>query len=90
MQKQGVWVLWIGSVAAMILGGGWVATAGKWVFGITLVAHIIEFFVQRPLFERAGGSLSHHFVQTLIYGLYHWMPIKKRLESEGAGASSDA
>ena len=89
MQKQSVWVIWIGSAAAMLLGSGWVATLGQWVFGLTLVAHVVEFFVMRSVFERAGGSMSHHFVQTLVYGLFHWSPIKQRLEAdEGAAQAS--
>ena len=44
---------------------------------------------QRKVFERAGGSMSHHFVQTLVYGLFHWSPIKQRLEAdEGAAQAS--
>ena len=85
MQKQSVWVLWVGSVAAMLLGTGWVATAGQWAFGLTFVAHLVEFLMNRSLFERAGESMSHHFAQTMIYGFFHWAPIKKRLESESAG-----
>jgi hypothetical protein len=84
MLKQSVWGIWVGSVAAMILGSGWVATLGQWVFGLTLVAHVVEFFVHRSLFERAEGSMGHHFVQTLIYGLFHWTPIKERLEQEAS------
>lgn len=82
--KQSVWVLWIGSLVAMVAGSGAVATAGMWIFGITLVAHLVEFFVKRPLFERAGGSLGHHFVQTMIYGLFHWKPIEDRLAAPDA------
>ena len=82
MQKQGVWVIWIGSLAAMFFGSGWIATVGEWAFGLTLVAHLVEFFLNRPLFEKAGGSMAHHFVQTMIYGLFHWTPIKKQLEAE--------
>jgi hypothetical protein len=81
--KQSVWVLWIGSLAAMLLASGWIATVGQVFFWLTLVAHIVEFFMKRPLFERAGGSMGHHFVQTLIYGLFHWKPIEERLESGG-------
>ena len=86
MQKQSVWVIWIASLAAMLFGGGWVATIGQWVFGLMFVAHLVEFFVMRSLFERAGGSMGHHFVQTMIYGLFHWTPIKQRLESEEGAA----
>jgi hypothetical protein len=88
MQKQGVWVIWVGSLAAMVFGSGWVATVGTWAFGLTFAAHIVEFFVYRSLFERADGSMSHHFVQTLIYGLFHCKPIMERLESVAASASS--
>jgi hypothetical protein len=82
MQKQGVWVIWIGSLAAMIFGSGWIATVGQWAFGLTFVAHLIEFFLNRPLFVKAGGSMGHHFVQTMIYGFFHWTSIKKQLEAE--------
>jgi uncharacterized protein YhhL (DUF1145 family) len=82
MAKHSIWFVWTGSVAAMVFGTGWLATIGQWVFGLTLLAHIVEFIVLRSLFERAGGSMGHHFVQTLIYGLFHWTPIKQRLDSE--------
>jgi len=77
MQKQGVWVLWIGSLAAFALGSGWVAVVGQWVFGLTAVAHVAEFLWKRPLYARVGGSMGHHFVQTMIYGLYHWKPLEE-------------
>ena len=82
--KQSVWILWFGSLAAMVLGSGAVATAGQWIFGLTFVAHLVEFVVKRPLFERTDGSMGHHFVQTMIYGLFHWTPIKERLEADEA------
>lgn len=85
MQKQSVWVIWVGSVAAMMFGSGWVVTAGQWAFGLVLVAHVVEFIVYRSLFERAEGSMGHHFVQTMIFGLFHWTPIKEQLEAEDAG-----
>jgi hypothetical protein len=83
--KYGVWLLWFGSAAAAAFGDGGVATAGQLVFWLTLLAHVAEFVVKRPLFERAGGSMGHHFVQTLIYGLFHWKPIQDRLD----GAEGD-
>ena len=87
MQKQGVFVLWFGSLAAWFLGGGWISTAGQVVFGLTFVAHIVEFVINRPLFEKADGSMGHHFVQTMIYGFLHWQPIKERLAAESGGAT---
>jgi len=82
MQKQSVWILWVGVIAMWALGGGWVATAGRWIFGLIFVAHAVEFIVHRSLFERVEGSMGHHFVQTMIYGLYHWKPLKERLDAE--------
>jgi uncharacterized RDD family membrane protein YckC len=89
VQKQGIWLIWIGSLAAMLFGSGWIATLGQWAFGLTLVAHIVEFIVQRSLFRRAGGSMLHHFVQTLIYGFFHWKPIVERFESQEPSQPTD-
>ena len=88
MQKQSVWVLWLGSLAAWFLGSGWVATAGMVVFALLVVAHLAEFFMNYSLFQKAGGSMANHFVQTMIYGLFHWTPIKERIEAEGGDASN--
>ena len=63
----------------MLLGAGWIATIGKWTFGLLLVAHLAEFNIKRDVFKRAGGSMGHHFVQTMIYGLFHWTPIEEAL-----------
>lgn len=74
--KRGVWVIWVGAVAAILWGSGWVSSAGYFVFWATLAAHVVEFLVKRPVMEAAGGSMLQHFVQTLIYGLFHWKPLE--------------
>jgi hypothetical protein len=84
MQKQSVWVFWIGSLLAIVLASGWVATLGGVIFAFLFVAHLAEFFVKRDVLKRAGGSMGNHFVQTLIYGLFHWKPIEEQL-GEGSG-----
>ena len=84
MQKQSVWVIWIGSAAAAVLGSGLIASIGKFVFGITLLAHVVEFVLKRSVFERAGGSMGHHFVQTMIYGLFHGKPIEEELAANAS------
>jgi len=63
-------------LAAMLLGSGWVSTVGSVTFWGMLAVHVIEFFVKRSVMEAAGGSMGHHFVQTLIYGLFHWKPLE--------------
>ena len=80
MQKQSVWVSWIGAVLAIILATGLLATIGRLTFGLLVIAHLAEFFVKRDVFVRAGGSMGHHFVQTMIYGLFHWRPIEEQLK----------
>jgi hypothetical protein len=77
--KISVWGLWIGAGSAMGFGGPEVALIGRYVFLGTLLVHLAEFAWKRPLFARAGGSLGHHFVHTMIYGLFHWKPIEDRL-----------
>lgn len=84
MQKQSVWVLRTLCLAAIFLGSGWVATIGGWAFWLLVVAHLVEFLVHLPLFKRAGGSMLHHFVQTMIYGLFHWTPIKEGFAAQDA------
>ena len=88
MQKQSVWVLWIGCLVAMFLASGWLATAGRWLFWILVLAHVVEFFMKRDLFQRVGGSIVHHFVQTMIYGLFHWRPLEEQL-ADNSGADGD-
>jgi len=77
--KYSVWILWFGASGAMWLGSGAVARAGQIAFWLTLVAHAVEFVAKRRVFERAGGSMFHHFVQTMIYGLFHWKPLEEQL-----------
>ena len=80
--KYSVWILWIGSLAAIFLGSGGVSTAGHVVFWLTLAAHLVEFLVKRPVMQAAGGSMAEHFVQTMIYGLFHWKPLE---DAQAAG-----
>ncbi len=87
MQKQSVWLLWGGSLAAILFGSGWVETVGQGVFGLTFVAHVVEFLMNRSLFEESDGSMMHHFVQTMIYGMFHWLPIKQA-QASGAATGS--
>lgn len=77
--KQGVLLIWLGSSAAMFFADGTVAMAGKLTFWVTLVAHVVEFAWKYPLFQRVGGDMSQHFIQTLVYGLFYWKPIEDGL-----------
>jgi hypothetical protein len=35
--------------------------------------------------EAAGGSMGHHFVQTMIYGLFHWKPLEDSARARDQG-----
>jgi len=74
--KHSVWLIWCGSIAAILLGEGRVAVAGHLAFWLTLAAHFAEFVVKRGVMEKAGGNIANHFVQTMIYGLFHWKPLE--------------
>ncbi len=80
--KHSVWILYIGCLLAMFFTTNWIATAGAWILGIILVAHLAEFFVKRDVFEKAGGSMGQHFVQTMIYGLLYWKPIEEQQNTD--------
>jgi len=76
MNKNSVWILYIGCALAILLGSGGIATGAWWLIAILAVAHLAEFVVKRDVMVRAGGSMGNHFVQTMIYGFFHWKPIE--------------
>ena len=86
MNKQGVLVLWVVVIVAGALGSGWVATVGQLLFWLLVATHVAEFFLKRSVLEAAGGSMGHHFVQTLVYGMFHWKPLE---EAQAGGGSAD-
>ena len=82
--KQSTLVMWFIVLLGMIFGSGWVASVANLAFwGIALV-HFVEFFVKKSVLEKAGGSMGQHFLQTLIYGFFHWKPLE---EQQSAAAS---
>ena len=74
----------MGSPAVALWGQGWIAVLGAAVFLLTLGAHLAEFFAYRPMLERAGGSMRYHFVQTLLYGFFHLVPVQSELAEREA------
>lgn len=75
--KQSVLVLWVVLALCMILASGWIAATARIVFWGMAAIHVVEFVVKRSVLERAGGSMAGHFLQTLIYGLFHWQPLEQ-------------
>ncbi len=79
--KQSTLAMWFILLLGMIFGSGWVASVAKLAFlGIALV-HFVEFFVKKSVLEKAGGSIGQHFLQSLIYGFFHWKPREEQHSS---------
>lgn len=83
--KQGVLVLWIVLVVGSLFGSGTIASVASAVFWGMALVHVAEFFWKRSVLEKAGGSMGQHFVQVLIYGLFHWKPLEDAQAASEAG-----
>lgn len=81
--KYSVWVLYIVGVLLILADAGTWASIARWVLILTFAAHLLEFFAKRSVMEKAGGSMGHHFVQTMIYGLFHWKPLEEAQNAQG-------
>ena len=60
------------------------AAVGQTVFWVMLVVHVVEFIVMQSTFRKAGGSLGHHFAQTLLFGMFHLRTVRARADEEPA------
>jgi uncharacterized protein YhhL (DUF1145 family) len=88
-KKIGVILLWIVLLSSFFVlpddsTGGRI---GRIAFFVTAIAHIVEFFIYRPALRRAKGSLGHHFVQVLIFGMFHYQDVQAELAAENRGPS---
>ncbi len=69
--KVVVLIAWIWGVLSLFgIGGEW-AELGSRVFWILLVAHAVECVIFLPKLRQFPGSLGHHLVQTMLYGIFH-------------------
>lgn len=64
--------LWVACLVSFLLpeGSFW-ATYGPRLFVALVLAHALECLLFLPRLRRAGGSLGHHLVQTMLYGIVH-------------------
>ena len=58
---------------------------GRIGFFVTVIAHIAEFFIYRPKLERAEGTLNHHFLQVLLFGMFHYREVEAELAAKSGG-----
>ena len=66
-----VLVLWLVLLASFLVSDSALASVGRVVAVLLLVAHILEFLIFLPRLRRAPGSLAAHLAQTLVFGLVH-------------------
>lgn len=77
-----VLVLWLALLASFLVSGSALATVGRVVFLLLVLAHVVECVVFLPRLRRAPGSLGGHLLQTLVFGVVH----VRELPAEAAGA----
>ncbi len=82
--KQSVLAMWLVLLLGMLLGGATVAMVSRGLFWLLAIVHVVEFFAKKSVLEKAGGSMGHHFVQVLIYGLFHWKPLEEQQQQESS------
>ncbi|MDP6978688.1 MAG: hypothetical protein QF570_08815 [Myxococcota bacterium] len=80
--KQSVLVMWLVLLLIITFGGGTIQTGARWLFWLLAIVHVAEFFWKKSVLEKAGGSMGHHFVQVLIYGLFHWKPLEEQQQQQ--------
>lgn len=70
--KLFVLAVWIAALAAFLLpdGHAW-ATPGRTPFLAMLAIHGLEAIAFLPRLRAAGGSLTGHLAQTLLFGFLH-------------------
>lgn len=78
----GLWVLSI--VAWFTDWTGIGATALRCIAPFFAVAHVIEYAMNRELFEKAPGSAGHHFLNTFVFGMFHINEARAAVDDAGA------
>jgi uncharacterized protein YhhL (DUF1145 family) len=68
--KTVVGIVWI-YCALAFLAPVPLAGAARIVFGLLVVTHVVECIVFLPRMRAAGGSLAHHVVQVMLFGVFH-------------------
>lgn len=69
--KVVVLIAWVWGVVSLFgVGGDW-NEWGRRVFWVLLIVHAIECVIFLPRLRKLPGSLGHHLVQTMLYGVVH-------------------
>jgi len=60
-----------GVVSLFVAPGSDVTAWGRRIFWVLLIAHAVECVIFLPTMRKLPGSLGHHLVQTMLYGVVH-------------------
>lgn len=66
-----VLVLWLVILSSFLVSDSALASVGRALAGLLVVAHILECLIFLPRLRRAPGSLATHLAQTLVFGIVH-------------------
>ena len=66
------------AVAGFQFSDSWIHTTAIVFFGALPIVHLLEYLAVRKIFAQSDDSATHHFVQTMIFGYVHWLPIKQQ------------
>jgi uncharacterized protein YhhL (DUF1145 family) len=69
--KPALVLLWIACAVSFLLPASAWVLRGRYLFFGLLIVHAVECAVFLPRLRAAGGSFSHHLVQTLLFGVLH-------------------
>jgi uncharacterized protein YhhL (DUF1145 family) len=84
LAKVGVIVLWLVLLTSFFLPDDSVgAQIGRIGFFVTAIAHVAEFFIYRRKLALAEGTMNDHFLQVLIFGLFHLKEVDAELAAKG-------
>ncbi len=84
LAKSAVVLLWGVLIAASVqTSSPTLSLLGRVGFLLTALAHVAEFFIYRPLLEKAPGSLARHFFQMLVFGFIYQREVRA-VHSRGA------
>ena len=71
------WIVWVLSLVAVI-PSPYRATI-IWIGALILMAHLFAYFLIKVKFAGQGGGRIN-FLQTMLFGMAHWLPLIKRPE----------
>lgn len=68
----------VAAIYGLIFASPETADIIMWIFIALPIVHVLEFGLAYRILKSAGGSMGNHFLQTLVFGYVHWLPLRKK------------